>query len=318
MNNKMKHLFTKYGIYLVILAFFLGMVLEKQLLKSNLKITLADGKLSIITAQKATPTPKETTPNIDLAKLQEEVLPQNGFVYKINWGSLGKKLIDDGVIDKIKLAKAITGTDKLPPELEKYLDDSDQKQIELSANNAQFWVDVLWGLGLANKNEILEKGPMTEGGNTANFASTGGYTIGAKKPMELYSKFSYITLTPDQQAKVAEIAGNIYRPCCGNSTAFPDCNHGMAALALIELMVAQNFSKDEIYQTVLGFNSYWFPQTYLDISYHFAKNSRDYKAVPPAEILSKTFSSAQGYQVIKKQIGTVSWPALKGGSGCGA
>ena len=42
---------------------------------------------------------------------------------------------------------------------------------------------------------------------------------------------------------VEEIAGNIYRPCCGNSTAFPDCNHGMAMLGLIELMVSQKFLK---------------------------------------------------------------------------
>jgi hypothetical protein len=46
-----------------------------------------------------------------------------------------------------------------------------------------------------------------------------------------------IKLTPEQQKKVGEIAQNVYRPS-GNSTWFPDCNHGMAALAAIELMVA--------------------------------------------------------------------------------
>lgn len=166
-------------------------------------------------------------------------------------------------------------------------------------------------------NEILNSGPMIEGGNTANFASIGGYTLGGDKPTNLYSKFSYISLTTEQQVLVKEISSNIYRPCCGNSTAFPDCNHGMAALAWVELMVSQNFSKEDIYQTVLAFNSYWFPQTYLDISYHFAKNNRDYKDVSAQEILSKTFSSASGYQVIRQKNGPVSWPSLKGGS-CGA
>lgn len=262
---------------------------------------------------------KSSLINPDLAKLQEEVIPGKGYVFKIRWGDLGKRLIDDGVVDEAKFTKAITGGDTLPDNLKKYVDGSDQKQIELNQDNAQFWVDILWGLGLANKNDILDKGQMIEGGNTGNYASTGGWTIGQKEPMDIYSKSSYIALSQKQQATVEEIAKGVYRPCCGNSTAFPDCNHGMAALGLIELMVGQNFSKEEIYKTLLAFNAYWFPSTYLDISYHFAKNGRDYKKVPPKELLSKTFSSSMGYKVIKKEVGTVAWPALQGGGGgCGA
>ncbi|MFA5932884.1 MAG: hypothetical protein WCV81_01305 [Microgenomates group bacterium] len=285
-------------------------------------ISFAIGNLSqpiikIKSTSKIKPSP--TVPaGPDLAKLQEEVIPQKGFVFNFKWGDMGKKLIDDGVIDETKLAKALTGTENMPPEFKKYLDGSVQ-QIELNSSNSQFWVDVLWGLGLANKNELLEKGPMVEEGRIANFASTGGFTIGPKNPMNVYSKFSYIKLTPDQQARVVKVAGGIYRPCCGNSTAFPDCNHGMAALALVELMVSQNFSDEEIYKTVLRFNSFWFPQTYLDVSYHFAKNNRDFKAVPASEILSKTFSSSQGYQAIASKIGVVDWPILKNrGGSCGA
>lgn len=254
---------------------------------------------------------------IDLTQLQEQVLPSSGYTFKISWGDLGKRMVEDGVIDKKKLAQALVGKDTLPPQYEKYFSGSEQ-QIELNAGTAQFWVDVLWGLGLANKNEILGKGEMMASGNASNFASTGGWTIGVKKPMDIYSKFLYIQLSPAQQAEVLEIASGVFRPCCGNSTAFPDCNHGMAALGLIELMVSQGFSKDEIYKTVLAFNSHWFPQTYLDISYHFAKNGRDYAKVPAEEILSKTFSSAMGYQALKKQVGEIQWPALKSFQGCGA
>lgn len=263
------------------------------------------------------PTPTPTSQNPDLSILQEKVLPKNGYTFKINWGSLGKQMVEDGVIDKTKLAQALTGGNDLPANYLKYFDIDNQTSIVLDENSSRFWVDVLWGLGLANSNPLLEKGPMIEGGNTANFASTGGYTIGAKKPMEIYNKSSYIKLTKTQQIMVEEIAQGVYRPCCGNSTAFPDCNHGMAALALVELMASQNFSKDEIFKTVLAFNSYWFPQTYLDIAYHFAKNNRDYSQVPASEILSKTFSSSSGYQVIRSKVGSVSWPALQGGGGCG-
>ena len=136
--------------------------------------------------------------------------------------------------------------------------------------------------------------------------------------MQIYSKFSYINLNDQQQKVVEAIADGVFRPCCGNSTAFPDCNHGMAALGLIELMVSQGKSKEEIYKTVLAFNSYWFPQTYLDVAYHFTKAGRDYAKVPASQILSKTFSSAMGYQAIRREVGQIAWPALKGAGSCGA
>lgn len=258
----------------------------------------------------------QTTGEKDLAKIQNEVIKKN-YVFKIKWGDLGKKMIADGVIDKTKLANAVTGSDSLPKDLDKYLT-ANQNQIELNQQNAQFWVDVLWGLGLANKNDILDKGSMVQNGDRANFASTGGWTIGAREPMDIYSKSSYIQLSSSQQKIVEKIAGNVYRPCCGNSTAFPDCNHGMAALGLIELMVSQNFSENDIYKTVLAFNTYWFPQTYLDTAYYFQKNGRDYSKVSAEELLSKTFSSAMGYQVVHEKVGNVQWPALQNGGSCGA
>lgn len=254
---------------------------------------------------------------IDIVKLQDKVLLKNGYRFNIVWGNLGRKLISDGVIDEKKLAQAIAGKDTLSEDLKKYLD-SENKKIELTQENAHFWLDMLWGLGLANKNKLLDSGEMQTSGDPANFASTGGYTLGISGAMNYYSKFSYLSLSEKQQAIVEEIAGNIYRPCCGNPTSFPDCNHGMAMLGLIELMVSQNFSKEEIYKTALAFNTYWFPQTYLDIAYHFEKNARDYRSVSPKEILSKTFSSAMGYSVIRKEVGPVSWPVLQGGGSCGA
>lgn len=305
MSTKKEKNFLPIATLIVLVAFLLGMYTQKLMNKDKI------GSINIATS----PTPN---PGPDLTKLQEEVIPSIGYKFNIRWGDLGKKMIADGVIDKVKLAQALTGTDELPPNYNKYFDGTDLKEIELNSENAHFWVDVLWGLGLANKNEILEKGPMMEGGSAANFASTGGYTIGALDAMEYYSKFSYIQLNDKQQLVVKEISENVFRPCCGNSTAFPDCNHGMAALGLIELMVSQDKSKDEIYKTVLAFNSYWFPQTYYDLAYHFAKNGKNLKDVPAKELLSKTFSSAMGYQAVKKQIGEVNWPALKrSGGSCG-
>ena len=255
---------------------------------------------------------------VNLSKIQAKVLPQKGYKVKIKWSDLGKKMIEDGVIDEQKLAKAVFGKDEIPQAFKKYLDGSKQKEIIVDQTTAQFWVDLFWGLGLANKNPILESGPMAEGGNTANYASTGGWTLGKQDVMNYYSKFSYVQLSAEQQKIVQEIADNVYRPCCGNPTSFPDCNHGMAALAVIELLVSQGKSKKDIYKDLLTLNSYWFPQTYLDIAYHFEKAGRDYAKTPAEQILSKTFSSAMGYSAIKREIGEIAWPALKGAGSCGA
>ncbi len=317
MNNKLlkdyrKLLNKNYFLLflLVIIAFLSGFIIDRKI-GSRAEVR-QQTKAASFQNTSANAAPSEA----NIAKLQSEVIKKE-YVFKIKWGDLGQKMIADGVIDKEKLTKAVTGTDKLPQDLDKYLTEY-QNSIELNQNNAQFWVDVLWALGLANNNPILNSGPMVEGGNTGGFASTGGYTIGVNQPMNIYSKYQYINLSKDQENEVYEIASNIYRPCCGNSTAFPDCNHGMAALGLIELMVSQNFSKDDIYKTVLAFNTYWFPQTYLDTAYYFQQNGRDYSKVSPQELLSKTFSSAMGYQVIQKKVGAIKWPALQNGGSCGA
>lgn len=254
----------------------------------------------------------------DLAKIEDKILPKQVSV-NVKWGDLGKKMADDGVIDKKKLAQAVTGSDQLPGEYEAYFTEN-QGKIELTPQNAHVWLDILWGLGLANKNKLLDEGPMQDlsEGNPENFASTGGYTLGQGDAMTYYSKFSYIQLNDKQQDLVKEIASGIYRPCCGNSAAFPDCNHGMAMLGLIELMVSQNRPKQEIYDTALAFNTLWFPQTYLDIAYHFEKAGRNPKGVPSQELLSNTFSGGQGYSVIKKEVGDLAWPSNKSGGSCGA
>jgi len=255
--------------------------------------------------------------NGELVKLQNKVI-KDKYVFKIKWADLGKRMVEDGVIDKVKLAQAVVGGDDLPKDLNKYFE-GEEKQIELNQENAQFWVDVLWGLGLANKNKILEEGEMMAEGDASGFASTGGWTLGTNEDaMNYYSKYSYIPLSEKQQKVVEEIAGSIYRPCCGNSTAFPDCNHGMAMLGLIELMVSQGKSKGEIYKTALAFNTYWFPQTYLDAALYLQKNGKDYEKISSKELLSENFSSTMGSQTISEEAGGVQWPALGSGGSCGA
>ena len=145
--------------------------------------------------------------NKDLVSIQKKVIKKN-YVFKIKWGDLGKRMVEDGVIDKAKLAQAVAGADKLPKDLDKYFEDG-QNRVEINQENAQFWVDVLWGLGLANKNKILEEGEMMRDGDASGFASTGGWSLGPVDPMSVYSKYAYVNLSEKQQKTVEEIAGNI-------------------------------------------------------------------------------------------------------------
>jgi len=293
-------------LVLIGIALFLSGVLANKLIILQAEKNLQNQQIA-----------KQKNLEITLKKIQDQVIEKN-YVFKIKWGDLGKKMVEDGVIDKVKLSQAVAGKNELPKDLEKYFSDS-QDQIELTQANSQFWVDVLWGLGLANKNRILEEGDMMRDGDASNFASTGGWTLGqSDSAMNYYSKYSYINLSEKQQKTVEEIAGNIYRPCCGNSTAFPDCNHGMAMLGLIELMVSQEKSRDEIYKTALAFNTYWFPQTYLETAFFLDKNGQDYSKTSPKELLSQKFSSAMRDEAISKAVQDVQWEVLRNGGSCGA
>ena len=236
--------------------------------------------------------------------LKQEVLPQKGYATSLEWKDLIKKLIEAGAIDKQKYGEEA-----------KYLEEAGK--IEINETNAHFMVNTLWALGLTNKSKVLDEGPMKgKDIDTGNMASTGGWTLGSKQAMELYSSTPIIPLTDIQQDLVKKIAENIYRPCCGNSTAFPGCNRGMASLCYIEWAVYNNLSEDQIYKDLLVFNSFWFPQNYVEMAVYFDKAGTKWKNVNPKLALSKDYSSAQGAARIKQSVQGVSGLQNQGG-GCG-
>jgi hypothetical protein len=178
---------------------------------------------------------------------------------------------------------------------------------------------MLWAFGLANKNDILEQGEMTDekyGGDASKFASTGGWTLAKGDVMNHYSKHRYLTLSNEQQALVDKVSSGIYRPCCGNSTHFPDCNHGMAMLGLLELMAANGVSEQEMYNVALKVNSYWFPQTYIELATYFKEQGQEWDEVDSKLALSSEYSSGQGYQATRQKIKSLPAPP-QGGRGCG-
>ena len=253
---------------------------------------------------------------MDLSKLPEEVLPEAGFELPVVWGDVGPRLIELGVIDLAKLEKAVNMTDE---QKEILTSGSDQK-IKIDMSNGQFIVDVLWALGLAQKSKVYQEGPLgTEYKDKAgSFASTGGWSLAKGDAVNYLGKFDLIPLTNTQQEKVSEIAKNVYRPCCGNSTWFPDCNHGMAALAAIELMVSEGLSDEEIYKNVLALNSFWFPSSYLTAATYFARQGVSWDEVDAKEVLGQEYSSGQGAGEIFKKVGPLPYELKGVGGSCGA
>src|SRR3989338_3080875 len=268
------------------------------------------------TAAKANKTEKITEENYS-----QKVIPEDGVVLPAKWGDLGAKMTSVGVIDKSKLEELYAGRGGLNGEEKKLLEDLDNGYLKITPKNSGFVLNLLWALGLGNKNEILENGPMTDKkyGGAGGFASTGGWTLASGDParngagaMNHYSKHRFIVLTLEQQALVERVSNGIYRPCCGNSVYFPDCNHGMAMLGLLELMASQGVSEEEMYKAALAVNSYWFPETYLTIAKYLKSQGKDWSKTNPKEILGYNYSSGPGYQKLLEKIKN---PEIKGGGG---
>ena len=177
-------------------------------------------------------------------------------------------------------------------------------------------LNLLWAFGLANKNPILENGPImdTRYGGPTSMASVGGWSVTTGSVMDHYNKHILATLTSDQQALVERIAKGIYRPCCDNSTYFPDCNHGMAMLGLLEYLASGGATEDQLWNAAVTANMSWFPDQYQVIAQYFKQNGTDWRNVSQKDILGIEYSSASGFAKIASE---VVQPQQQGGSGCG-
>ena len=226
----------------------------------------------------------------------EEVNPKEGFTSQLVLGNIVLQMATDGVIDMTKMEDLYKARGGIPQEERDLLTKSSTTPLTINTNNANWIVNILWAIGLSNKMDINKQSPVN-GPDVNNFASTGGWTLGKEENGGAYfNKYPLISLTAEQQKRVKMIADSTYRPCCNNSTFFQDCNHGSAGMALIELGVSQGLSDREIYKTLLAFNSFWFPQNYIETALYFnvIKNT-DWTDVDPKLALSKDYSSIGGW-----------------------
>lgn len=262
---------------------------------------------------------KNTTQNTQtqVSEIEEAVTPSNGVVLPVTWGNLGKQLVDSGVIDAEKFKTIYESRGQFTEEYNRLLFGQNDGKLKITKENSGYILNLLWALGLANSNPILDTGEMTDQryGGAGNFASTGGWTVAVGEAMDHYSRHSFIKLTPEQQALVDRVSKNIYRPCCGNSTHFPDCNHGMAMLGFLELLASQGVSEKDMYNTALTLNSYWFPDTYMTILQYMKEKGIVWTDTSAKEILGQNYSSGQGFARIASQVTAPT--SSQGVGGCG-
>ena len=95
-------------LVLIGIALFLSGVLANKLIILQAEKNLQNQQIA-----------KQKNLEITLKKIQDQVIEKN-YVFKIKWGDLGKKMVEDGVIDKVKLSQAVAGKNELPKDLEKY------------------------------------------------------------------------------------------------------------------------------------------------------------------------------------------------------
>lgn len=236
----------------------------------------------------------------------------------LRMGDIGAKLVSVGVLDREKFLGLYAGTQR--EIARRLIDETQEEPIMVTKENAGIILNLLWGVGLGNKSKVLDTGEMSDPryGGASQFASTGGWTISSGNPMEHYSRHPFIVLTPEREELVARVSGGIYRPCCDNSTHFPDCNHGMAMLGLLELLASQSATEADLYEAALAANRLWFPDQYAVIDEYEAYQRGKGQTLSAHDLVGRSVASASGFQRLaaeRTQWGTTA-PREERGGGC--
>ncbi len=255
--------------------------------------------------------------------LMQQVNPPDGYQIQVVFGEVGPQMLAAGAIDLDKFTRLYLQAKKpLTDDQTTILTKGSDNKVVINPQNAYFLLNFFWALGLVNENEILTKGPMVSRGRdqVGGFASTGGWTIGTKSPTELFASTQIISLTDEQQARLREVAAEVYRPCCDNPTHFPDCNHGMAMLGLLELMASQNASTEQMLEAAKYVTAYWYPQQMLEIAIAFkAAKNVDFTQADAKSVVSPQYASLSGSQSVHQWLSQngLLQPAPGSGGNCG-
>lgn len=319
MKKKEKILLSIILLLVASTSFLSGLIIGSKLLNVENRTSTAKAEESKNTQQKQETDQK----NSEMVEMMNQVLPANGLKTKISFGDAIIKMEQKGAIQKNKIIKLYQNRGGVPAELQNLLDNPSNTPITITKDNAGYLINLFWPLGIANKSLTLKDSDAGKPENVNDLASTGGWNLGIKENGgEYYNKFEIIKLTDEQDKLVKKVAQTIYRPCCDNSTAFPDCNHGAALLAVLQLGAAQGLSEEELYQEALKFNIFWFPDQYLKMALKFKYYDKmEWSKLDPKMLLSEKYSSSSGFsqnimEPLNQLTGIV--PKQSQGGGCSA
>ncbi len=251
----------------------------------------------------------------------DAVLPLQPVVTGLDIGRPIAKLVEAGVIDRGKFLMVHEKRGPIPDWVSQALD-GNSAELTFSLETAPYNLNLLWPLGLATKAAFNEDSPIN-GDDLGKFASTGGWILGRENNGASYfNAVEALSLTPGQSDLVRRLADNVYRPCCGNSAYFQDCNHGSAMLGLMELAASDGLNAADTLELAKTANGFWYPQQYVEIALYFDfMEDLRWKDAPAERVLSAEFSSIGGLRknvraVLASQ-GMLSGKARnRGGSGC--
>jgi len=231
---------------------------------------------------------------IDIAKITEQVVPNEGFEIDATWNGAVKKMIDEGALDPQKLENILAKRydQEMKPEWRAILNGENSK-LRIDKDNGVFMMYVLWALAKHNNNQILFDSPF------AKYFKNYDIGVGAVG----YGNMDLLPLNPEQQKLAENIGAGAFRPCCNNSTARPDCSHGFSALGLVQLMVSQGFSEEEIFDAFVKFNSYWFPENYVKAAIYLeVAEGKSWNEADKKRIAGQEFSSLSGAYKVKNYL----------------
>lgn len=247
----------------------------------------------------------------------------HSYTLPIQYGQLGPHLIRAGAFAYDDFVEVYDQAGQpLTEEQRTILQTGSDMPVSFDHANAYFLLNFFWALGLVNNNPILRTGPiMTRSqGQVAGFASTGGWRLATRPVNQLISSAALVTLTESQQARLEEAVAAIYRPCCDNPTSFPDCNHGMAMLGLLQLIAAQDATVEELWETAKVVNSFWYPAQSEELALYYQAHDRlDFAEIPAREAVGRERFSGTGFAQVHEWLaanGKLEAPS-QNGSSCG-
>ncbi len=228
---------------------------------------------------------------------QRQVLPAEVHT-GVEFGDSIARLVKAGVIVPEKLTAIYKDRGGVPAWMMKVLYGADDGGIVISVDNSTDLLTLLWPLGLATKTGFSRTAMPLSDDELARLASTGGWTLGKESNGAAYfAKVETLSLTPDQETKIAALANGIYRPCCDNNAAAQDCNHGSAMLGFLELAISQGMSEEKVFALAKVLNGFWYPREYIAMALLFDyRDGKSWPELSPQMVLGRDYSSASGWR----------------------